>query len=106
MKTCYQLICTSRKADVTDLDGASRLSGMHPEMIEVFLRAGIVRSETDGNGIPCIDPNGIERLCQIQRIRRQGRPVLRNIRLIFSLADQLAETRNELSELRNRLPGR
>jgi hypothetical protein len=106
MKTSYQLICTIRKAEVTDLDGASRLSGMHPEMIEVFLRAGIVRSEADGNGMPCIDPNGIERLCQIQRMRRQRRPVLRNIRLVFSLADQLAETRRQLLDLRNRLSGR
>lgn len=106
MRTCHQLICTTRKADVTDLDGASRISGMHPEMIEVFLRSGIVRAEADGNGGICIDPDGIERLCRIQSMRRQGRPVLRNIRLVFSLTDQLAEARNELRDLRNRLSAR
>jgi hypothetical protein len=106
MKTCYQLICTTRKSHVTDLDGAAMLSGMHPEMIEVFVRAGIVRAETDGNGGTCIDPNGIERLCQIQRMRRHGRPVLRNIRLVFALTDQLVKTRRELHELRSKLSGR
>ena len=106
MKTCLQLIITSQNPGLAELDEAARLSGMHPEMIEVFLRARIVSSETDGNGLPCFGPDGIERLCQIERMRKQGRPVLRNIRLVFSLIDQLAKTERELRKLRIQLPGR
>jgi hypothetical protein len=106
MKTRYQLICISRNTDLAELDEAARLSGMHPEMIEVFLRARIVSSKLDDNGVPRIAPDGIERLCQIQHMRKQGRPVLRNIRLIFSLTDRLAKTECELRQLRSQLSPR
>ena len=103
MKTRDQIICSNRNTDLAELDEAARLSGMHPEMIEIFLRARIVSSKPDSNGVPRIDPDGIDRLCQIQHMRKQGRPVLRNIRLVCSLTDQLARTERELRELRNQL---
>lgn len=106
MKTRYQLICITRNTHLAELDEAARLSGMHPEMIEIFLRAGIVRPEHDGNGTPRIAPDGIERLRQIQQMRRQGRPVLRNIRLVFSLTDQLERIECELHEIRSQLSNR
>lgn len=106
MKTRYQIICTNRATDLADLEEAARLSGMHPEMIEVFLRASIVISKPDGNGVHRIDPDGIDRLCQIEHMRKRGRPVLRNIRLVFSLTDQLEKTERELRELRSRLSSR
>ena len=106
MKTCYQLIRITRNTDLSELDEAAQVSGMHPEMIEVFLRAGIVRSETNGDGMPCVSSDGIERLCQIQQMRRQGRPVLRNIRLVCTLKDQLAKTRRELHELQRQISSR
>lgn len=106
MKTGYQLICTTWNTDLTELEEAAQLSGMHPEMIEVFLRAGIVRSEADGKGVRYIGRDGIERLCQIQRMRKQRRPVLRYIRLVFALTDRLVKTERELQELRNLLSSR
>lgn len=101
MNTCYQIKCTTWIKNLTEINEASRLSGMHPEMIDVFLRAGIVRSEVDGNGVHYIGPEGIERLFQIQRMRKQRRPVLRNIRLVCSLTDRLIKTERELQELQN-----
>lgn len=103
MKTGYQLICTTWNTGLAELEEAARLSGMHPEMIEVFLRAGIVRSEADGYGVRYIGADGVERLCQIQRMRRQRRPVLRHIRLVFALTDRLVKAERELQELRNLL---
>jgi hypothetical protein len=51
MNHCYQLICISQEKDLLELDDAAHLSGMHREMIEVFLRAGIVKSKPDLNGL-------------------------------------------------------
>lgn len=103
MKTGYQLICTTWNTGLAELEEAAQISGMHPEMIEVFLCAGIVRSEADGHGVRYIGPDGVERLCQIQRMRKQRRPVLRYIRLVFALTDRLVTTERELQQLRNLL---
>ncbi|MFN4805145.1 MAG: hypothetical protein ACK46A_08560 [Akkermansiaceae bacterium] len=103
MNHCYQLICISQEKDLLELDDAAHLSGMHREMIEVFLRAGIVKSKPDLNGLLRIDLDGVERLRQIQRMRQKSRPILRNIRLVFSLTDQLAKAERELHDLRSQL---
>ena len=76
---------------------------MHPEMIEAFMHSCIVRTQSDCAGACVFDPEGIERLSQIERMRRNRRPVLRNIRRIFILTDKLAETERELSCLKARL---
>jgi hypothetical protein len=103
MEKCYQLICINQDSDLLELDDAAHLSGMHREMIEVFLRAGIVNSKPDQNGLIRIDLDGVERLRQIQRMRQKSRPILRNIRLVFSLTDQLAKAERELHDLRDQL---
>ncbi len=103
IKTCYQLISINHEKDLLKLEDAAHLTGMHREMIEVFLRAGIVKSKPDENGLLRIDLDGVERLRQIQRMRQKRRPILRNIRLVFSLTDQLAKAERELQELKYQL---
>lgn len=103
MKTRYQLKPPTRSTGYGTTEEAARLSGMHPEVIEALMRACMVPSEISKNGVHEFDQKGIERLRQIQKLRKNRRPVLRYIKLIFSLADELAETKRELESLRSKL---
>lgn len=106
MKPCHQLILVNRAPAFPGIEEVARISGMHPGMIEVFLCAHIIHPCTDGNGIHRFDPGTIERLCQIQRMRKGGRPVLRSIRLVCALTDRLAEAEREIEGLRSLHSGR
>ena len=101
MKTRYQLKPPRGSADYVTTEEAARLSGMHPEVVESFMRACIIPLEISKNGVHRFDQRGIERLRQIQKLRRNRRPVDRYIKLIFSLSDELAETSREPESLRD-----
>lgn len=94
------LIQVSESVPLAEIDEAARLSGMHPEMIEAFLRAHLVTANRITEGTPYFDPRGIHRLQQIQYFREHERANLRTIRYIVGLLDALDEKERELEMLR------
>ena len=87
-----------------DLEMASELSGVHPEMILEFTRARMVPvSWQDWSGNPYFDDEAIYRLRQIDRLRTRERVQMRTIRLILELMDRAETAERELRWLRERL---
>jgi DNA-binding transcriptional MerR regulator len=106
MKIEYQLTCITETpigTSLVTLDEASDLSGMHPEMIEEFLRAHLIRAFKSDDGTLYFDPSGIHRLRQIQYFREHEGTNLRTIRYIVSLLDSLDQRDRELRTLRDQL---
>jgi DNA-binding transcriptional MerR regulator len=103
----YQLISLteSSRADsiFTDLGEASALCGLHPEMIEEFLRAHLVQAFKSPSGDIYFDQAGIARLRQIAHLREHEHVSLRMVRYIAGLLDSLEARELELRELRERL---
>lgn len=98
------LASTEVSHGLIDLDAASELSGMHPEMIEEVARAElIVVSHHDRSGNPYFDDKAIYRLRQIERLRNEHRAHMRTIRLIVQLLDRTEAAEYELRRLRERL---
>lgn len=89
---------------VFDLERASDLSGLHPEMILEFLRAGLVHAHRPGEeGGPQFDEIAITRLRQIERLRRREGVSLRTLCLIMRLLDRIEDLDGELRTLRERM---
>ncbi len=87
-----------------DLDAASELSGMHPEMILEVARARmVVISRKDREGNPYFDDEAIYRLRQIEHLRLEQRAHLRTIRLIMQLMDRAEAAEREVRWLRDRV---
>lgn len=87
-----------------DLEAASRLSGMHPEMILEFTRAGLILlSGKDPEGNPYFGDEAIYRLRQIEYLRNQQRAPIRTILLIIRLMDRAETAESELRFLRERM---
>ena len=87
-----------------DLEAASELSGVHPEMILEFARARMVTvSWQDRSGNPYFDDEAIYRLRQIEHLRNQERMQMRTVRLILELMDRTETAERELRWLRERL---
>jgi DNA-binding transcriptional MerR regulator len=96
--TCYRVT-----SSFIDLDSASQLSGMHPEMILEFTRAELVAiAHIDRGGNPYFDDEAIFRLRQIEHLRSSQRTHLRTIRLILHLTDRVESAERELRGLRDR----
>lgn len=86
-----------------DLDFASQLSGLHPDMILEFVRARLVTARVDAAGNPHFDNRAIYRLRQIEHLRQEQRTGMRMIRLIIQLLDRAERAERELRHLRDRM---
>ena len=97
----YQLsrITQARGERVTfiTLVEAADQSGLHPEMVEEFLRGRLVTAFCNEAGEVLFDQNGVFRLRQIAHFRLQKHTDLKTLRFITSLLDAL-----EARELENR----
>lgn len=107
MTYLYQLTCVSQSSSfqelMTDLDEAVRLSGLHPEMIEEFLRASLVRGFKGPQDEIYFDQAGISRLRHIAQLQQRDHTSLRTIRYITRLLDSLDAKEQELISLREQL---
>jgi DNA-binding transcriptional MerR regulator len=103
----YQLISLSETCRVdsnfTTLSEASELCGLHPEMIEEFLRGELVRASKTLNGEIYFDPSGISRLRQLAHLREDEHMSLRMVRYVAGLLDSIDYQEQELRTLRERL---
>ncbi|MBT8044989.1 MAG: MerR family transcriptional regulator [Verrucomicrobiae bacterium] len=86
-----------------ELTEAADICGLHPEMIEEFLRGGLVSAFRSEEEIVYFDHHGLTRLRQISHFRYQEHANLRTIRYILSLLETLDSREQELRELRERL---
>lgn len=107
MKVRYQLTCVSETSPLEsllcDLDETARLTGLHPEMIEEFLRARLVRGFQGRAGGLFFDQAGIARLRHIAYLRDHENTSLRTLRYIVTLLDNLEAQEREIRMLRERL---
>lgn len=101
----YQLTCVSESASplLSDLAEASDLCGLHPEMIEEFLRGHLVHGFKGSTGEIYFDQSGIARLRHIAYLRDHEHTSLRTLRYIVSLLDDLEAREQELRGLRERI---
>ena len=103
----YELTCISEsvalESSYCELGEAAELCGLHPEMIDEFLRGNLVRAFQSQSGEVLFDQAGIARLRQIAHLREREQMNLRVIRYIVSLLDSLDAREAELRELRERL---
>ncbi|MCP5535808.1 MAG: MerR family transcriptional regulator [Akkermansiaceae bacterium] len=86
-----------------ELTDAADICGLHPEMVEEFLRGGLVSAFRSEEEIIYFDPSGLTRLRQISHFRHYEHANLRTIRYILNLLDTLDSREQELRELRERL---
>jgi len=97
----YTLVQIGAGAERVDLETASRLTGMHREMIQEFARArlvpGISKAEDD---TVYLDDRAVRRLRQIEDLRVRQHVNLRTIRLIVHLMNRLEEAEVEIRTLR------
>jgi len=103
----YELTCISEsvasESSFCELNEAANLCGLHPEMIEEFLRGHLVQAYQSEGGTVLFDHAGIFRLRQIAHLRDHEQMSLRVIRDIVGLLDSLDSREAELRELRERL---
>ena len=105
-KSSYTIVPTQSGStgEFVDLEMASQLSGVHPEMILEFTRAKlVVVSRQDRSGNPYFDDEAVYRLRQIERLRTREKVQMRTIRLILELMDRAEVAERELRWLRERL---
>lgn len=107
MEIHYQLTCvseaSSRNHPLSNLEEASDLCGLHPQMIEEFLRASLVRAFKGKGGEIYFDQAGIARLRHIAYLRDYEQTSLRTLRYIVGLLDDLDVREKEIRELRELL---
>lgn len=101
----YPIATTTVESRFISLTRASELTGLHPEMILEFVRAGLVplaaphpRSGTQDG----LDESALGRLHQIADLR-DDQVNLRTVRYIMRLLDRLETAEHELRILRERL---
>lgn len=83
---------------------ASEFSGMHPQVIEAFVRGRVIPSAARGDrGAPLLDEHGMARLREIQRLRTCGRTSLRTIRYVADLLDRLESAERRIEAVRDLL---
>ena len=100
----HALIFVSQSSETHfDLDRAAELSGMHPEMIVEFLRAGVIHPTGDESeaGLQ-FDQTMIGRMRQIEHLRTNENISLRLICHIVRVLDRLEDSERELRILRER----
>jgi len=93
----YAIVPVASSGGLTGLRAASRISGMHPDMIPEVARARlVVVAERDGAGLPFFDRRALERLELIQYLRLQQRANLRTVRMIVRLIERAERAEREL----------
>jgi DNA-binding transcriptional MerR regulator len=105
-KITYTIVPTYSETSrgFVDLEMASQLSGMHPEMILEVTRAQlVVISRQDRSGNPYFDDEAIYRLRQIEELRMKQRMQMRTVRLIMQLRDRAEAAEREVRWLRERM---
>lgn len=107
MKYRYQLTCISESSNfdtlLSPLEEAADLTGLHPEMIEEFLRAHLVDAFEGRSGKIYFDQAGIARLRHIAHLREHEHTSLRTLRYIVTLLDNLEAQEKEIRILRERM---
>lgn len=107
MTTYYELTCISgqgpEESFYCDIDEAAELSGLHPGVIEEFLRSQLVQGFQGRDGRLLFDHAGVSRLRQIAHLRDREQMSLKVVRYIVTLLDSLDAREAELVELRERL---
>lgn len=93
-----QVVTTDQRIDRIDLPTASRLTGLHHELILEFTRASwiTVSAATMNAEEPVFDQQGLRRLRQIAELHYQQRMSFRMARKIVCLLDRLDEAEREL----------
>lgn len=101
----FTVITVSKRSVASfSLREAAVLSGMHPQMILEFVRAGYVPLlgyEETGN--PIFGEDGVLRLREIEELRSWHGIGLRAIRYIVHLLDRLESAEQEVRRLREQL---
>ncbi len=88
---------------LTDIEEASELCGLHPQMIEEYSRGNLVTAVQNQQGTLYFDQAGIIRLRQIAQLTQQQGVNIRLVRYITTLLDTLDTQDLELRELREKL---
>ena len=97
-----EITVISASNQLLDISAASRLSGLHPDMIAEFERGKLVeRSGSDQNGNPVFDEAGICRLRILSDLRDRERLSLRMTRVVCHLMDRLERAESEVRNLRS-----
>lgn len=93
-----RVISTEPRTVGIDLRAASRLTGLHHELILEFTRASwiTVSAATLNADEPIFDEHGLRRLRQIAELHSQQRMSFRMVRRIVGLLDRLDEAEREL----------
>ena len=103
----YQLTCISehsvKGSELCSLSETAQLSGLHPEMIEEFIRGQLVHAFEGDPGEFYFDESGISRLRHIAYLREHEHTSLRTVRYIVTLLDHLEIKEREVHELRERM---
>lgn len=107
MPSSYQITEITRVTHgddaLTELADAANICGLHPEMVEEFLRGGLVSAFRNEQETVFFDHAGLKRLRQISHFRHHEHVNMRTIRYILNLLDTLDSRERELRELRERL---
>lgn len=86
---------------LVDLETAGRLTGVHPDMILQFARAGLVGAAFwEDEDAPYFDDDDIYRLRQIEHLRNRQGLHLRTVRMIIHLLERAEAAERELRMLR------
>lgn len=85
-----------------DLDTASELSGLHPDLILEFARAEWIVCQNPEND-PRFDDQAIYRLRQIEFLRQSHGITMRTVRMIVDLQHRAERAEQELRRLRELL---
>jgi len=85
-----------------DLETASQLTGMHPDLIQEFVNGSLAPTAgTDSDGLPLFGEDGICRLRILADLRSREKLSLRMIRVFCHLLDRLTRAEAEIRFLRN-----
>ncbi len=85
-----------------DLEAASQLTGMHPDLIQEFVNGRLAPiAGTNPEGLPLFAEDGICRLRILEDLRCREKLSLRMIRAFCHLMDRLERAEAEIRFLRN-----
>ena len=97
-----EITVVSISQQLYDIDTASQLTGIHPELINEYENGRLVqRSGSDGAGEPLFDESGICRLRILSDLRDREKLSLRMMRVVCQLMNRLERAESEIRFLRN-----
>jgi hypothetical protein len=103
----YQLTCITRHSvkgtEICNLAETAELSGIHPEMIEEFIRGHLVQAFEKSRGEFYFDESAISRLRHLAYLRDHDHTSLRTLRYIGNLLDHIETKERQIHELRERM---